>query len=368
MAAGLRDAGFDGAITLIGAEPVQPYERPHLSKGYLLGTVPRDRLWLRPAKQYRELQIDLVLGDGVVDLGLERRAVVLASGRTVVWDRLCIATGSSARTLAGLDGGLRLRSLEDAEILRAVVERGAQLDIVGAGFIGCEVAAAAVQRGCRVRVHEALEQPLVRVVGAELGAYLAGVHRVHGVDLRLGVSALPGVDGDVVAAIGSAPRTELAARAGLTVAGGIVVDEMGRTSWPGVFAAGDVTSFQSAWAGEHIQVEHFQAAQRQGFAVGRAMAGAGRPYDEVPWFWSDQYDLNLQYAGAALPWDRLIARGEFGRPPFTVFYLQGARLVAAAGVNDHHSVARARHLMAGGVAISPEALADPRFDLRRALS
>jgi 3-phenylpropionate/trans-cinnamate dioxygenase ferredoxin reductase subunit len=367
VAAGLRDAGFDGSITLVGDEAAAPYDRPHLSKGYLLGTVPRERLWLRPAEQYAELQVDLVLGDAVADLGLERRAVALASGRTVAWDHLCVATGSSARALAGFEGALRLRSLEDADVLRAVIGRGAQLDIVGAGFIGCEVAAAAAQRGFRVVVHEAQAQPLARVVGAELGAYLAGVHRAHGVDLRLLASAPPEPAGDVLVAVGSAPRTELAARAGLSVDGGIVVDERGRTSAPEVFAAGDVTRFFSPWAGRPIRVEHFQSAQRQGFAVGRAMAGAADSYDEVPWFWSDQYDLNLQYAGAALPWDRIAVRGDLGRPPFAVFYLQADRLVAVAGVNDHHTVARARRLMAEGVAVSPQALADPGFDLRRAL-
>lgn len=366
MAAGLRDGGFDGDITLIGAEPVRPYDRPHLSKGYLLGTVPGGRLWLRPAEQYRELRVDLVLGEYVVDLGLEHRVLVLASGEAVGWDRLCIATGSSAQALAGFESGLQLRSLEDADALRAVIDRGAPLDIVGAGFIGCEVAAAAVQKGCSVRVHEALEQPLLRVVGPELGAYLAAVHRAHGVDLRLNTEC-PSIDGPVLVAAGSVPQTLPAGRAGLRVERGIVVDQLGRTSAPDVFAAGDVTRFYSPWAGAHIRVEHFQTAQRQGFAVGRAMAGSGEPYDEVPWFWSDQYDLNLQYVGAGLPWDRQVVRGELGRPPFAVFYLQAGRLVAAAGINDHHTVARARQVMLRRAVISPERLADPGFDLRRAL-
>lgn len=366
MAAGLRDAGFDGDITLIGAEPVRPYDRPHLSKGYLLGTVPSDRLWLRPAEQYRERQVALVLGESVADLGLEHRAVVLAGGTTVAWDRLCIATGSSARALPGFENGLHLRSLEDADALRAVIDRGESLDIVGAGFIGCEVAAVAVEKGCSVRVYEALEQPLLRVVGPELGAYLAAVHRAHGVDLRLKTES-PAIDGPVLVAAGSAPQTFPADLAGLRVDRGIVVDQLGRTSAPGVYAAGDVTRFYSPWAGAHIRVEHFQTAQRQGFAVGRAMAGSDEPYDEVPWFWSDQYDLNLQYVGAGLPWDRQVVRGELGRPPFTVFYLQAGRIVAAAGVNDHHTVARARHVMQRRAVISPERLADPGFDLRRAL-
>jgi 3-phenylpropionate/trans-cinnamate dioxygenase ferredoxin reductase subunit len=155
--------------------------------------------------------------------------------------------------------------------------------------------------------------------------------------------------------------------AGLDVDQGIVVDALGRTSAPGVFAAGDVTRFWSPLYEAQIRVEHFQTAQRQGFAVGRAMAGATGAYDEVPWFWSDQYELNLQYAGAGLPWDEVVLRGVLGEPPFTVFYLQAGALVAAAGINDHHTVARARRLMQERARVTRDQLADPRFDLRRAL-
>ena len=182
------------------------------------------------------------------------------------------------------------------------------------------------------------------MLGPRLGDYLADVHRSHGVEMHLGVEALPTAAAPVVG-VGSMPRIELAERAGLDVAAGIVVDELGRTSAPGVFAAGDVTRFWSPLYEAPIRVEHFQTAQRQGFAVGRAMAGAVDAYSEVPWFWSDQYDLNLQYAGAGLPWDEIVVRGAFGEPPFAVFYLQAGTLVAVAGVNDHHTVARARRVM-----------------------
>jgi 3-phenylpropionate/trans-cinnamate dioxygenase ferredoxin reductase subunit len=364
----VRDAGFQGEISLVGAEPVAPYERPHLSKGYLQGTVSIDRLPLRPRDQYRDLQVDLVLGETVVDLGLDRRTAVLESGRTVAWDQLCVATGSGARALRGIPDAMYLRDLRQAEQLRAVIQRGEALDIVGAGFIGCEVAAVGVQKGCEVRVHEALEQPLLRVLGPELGDFLADVHREHGVELALNVGSLPDLQGSVLAAIGSAPRVELAERAGLEVDRGIVVDELGRTSAPNVFAAGDVTRFYSPLYEAQIRVEHFQTAQRQGFAVGRAMAGATEPYDEVPWFWSDQYDLNLQYAGAGLPWDETVTRGELGKAPFTVFYLHAGELIAAAGVNDHHTVARARHAMQARARLTRRQLEDPSFDLRRALA
>ncbi len=229
--------------------------------------MPRDRLPLRPADQYRELEIDLELGDRVLDLGLPERTVLLESGKTIGWDLLCIAMGSDARRLDTLEDAVYLRELPAAELVRAKIDRRESLDIVGAGFI-----------------------------------------------------------------------------------------------------AGDVTRFFHPLYETSIRVEHFQTAERQGFAVGRAMAGETDPYREVPWFWSDQYDLNLQYVGAGLPWEEIVVRGELGRPPFTAFYLSAGRLVAAAGINDHHTVARARRVMEAGKDISPRQLADPKVDLRRLLA
>jgi 3-phenylpropionate/trans-cinnamate dioxygenase ferredoxin reductase subunit len=172
------------------------------------------------------------------------------------------------------------------------------------------------------------------------------------------------MDNPVLAAVGSVPRTQ----GGLVADGGIVVDQLGRTSAPDVFAAGDVTKFFSPLFETHIRVEHFQTSQRQGFAVGRAMAGASEPYDEPPWFWSDQYDLNIQYAGADLSFDEVVVRGEIGKPPFTVFRRSDGQLVTVIGFNDHHTVARARRLMEKRVLVDAERLADPKFDLRRALA
>lgn len=360
MLAGLRDGGFAGNITLVGAEAVLPYERPHLSKGYLLGTVPREKLLLRPPDQYAAT---MLLGESVAEVDVARRTVSLASGRRLAWDVLCLATGSAARRLEGFTDALYLRELPDADRLRGLFEAKSELDIIGAGFIGCEVAAVAAHKGVAVRVHETLAQPMLRVLGPDLGAYLAEVHRSHGVDMRLGSTS---ATADLVA-VGSVPRTELAERAGLSIDRGIVVDQLGFTAAPGVFAAGDVTRFFHPLYDTHVRVEHFQTSQRQGYAVGRTMAGVEIAYDEVPWFWSDQYDLNLQYAGAGLPWDAVLVRGEFGRPPFTVFQLAGDDLVAAIGVDDHHTVARARHLMQRRAKVSRERLADPSFDLRRAL-
>ena len=370
MAAGLRDGGFEGEIALVGAEPVAPYERPHLSKGYLLGTTAETALRLRPPEHYVESGIELVLGERAAELDLAGRQVRLESGGSLRWDLLCLSTGSSARRLPGFEGDLYLRELDGARALTRALGPGKRLDIVGAGFIGCEVAAAAVRRGSTVRVHEVLEQPLIRVLGPELGSWLAGVHRAEGVDLRLGVAEPPArsaMPGAVLVGAGSIPNTELAESAGLEVDRGIRVDAAGRTPAEGVFAAGDATRFDSPHYGLPIRAEHYQSAQRQGFATGRTMAGAVTRYDEVPWFWSDQYGLNLQYAGAGLPWDELVVRGALGRAPFTVFYVAGGEPVAVAGVNDHHTVARARRAMERRVGLSRAQMEDPAFDLRRAL-
>lgn len=362
MCAGLRDGGFAGEIVLVGAEPFAPYERPHLSKGYLLGTVSREKLPLRPAIQYPQMGIELVLGRRVRDIALDDHRALLDDGKTVGWDVLCLATGSDARRPPEPGRAVYLRELAQAEGLKRLIDRGDAIDIAGAGFIGCEVAAVARQKGCEVRVREALSQPLLHVLGPELGAFLAEVHVRRGVKLQLGAQAAANTG---LAAIGSVPRTDLAIE--LEVDRGIVVDEFGRTSAPGVFAAGDVTRFFHPLYEARIRVEHFQTAQRQGFAVGRTMAGLRTAYTEVPWFWSDQYDLNIQYVGAGLPWDAIVTRGEFGKPPFTVFYLSGGRLIAAAGVNDHHTVARARRVMEARVEVGRDRLADPSFDLRVAL-
>jgi len=353
VAAGLRDAGWSGGITLIGAEPVLPYERPHLSKGYLAGEVPREKLALRPAGQYRDLGVDVLLSRRVIDFGFESGTAALETGESLLWDRLCVAVGSDARRLPGFEGAIYLRELAQADALREVIAHDGRLDVIGAGFIGCEVAAVAAEKGCEVHVYEALEQPLLRVLGPELGAYLAGVHRAHGVDLHLGAAGPLRAD---LVAVGSVPRME------------VEVDELGRTSTEGVYAAGDATRFFHPLFETRIRVEHFQTAQRQGFAVGRSMAGSPTPYAEVPWFWSDQYDLNLQYVGAGLPWDQIVIRGELGRPPFTVFYLRGGSLVGAAGINDHHTVARTRRVMESRARVTARQLEDPSFDLRKALA
>ena len=360
MAFGLRDAGFQGQITLIGDEPEPPYERPHLSKGFLLGTVPREKLALRPAQQYGDMGVELRLGERVLDLGLEEHAAKTEQSHVLPWDLLCVATGSSPNVMEHLEHAMYLRNLRQAESLRHVVQSALPLRILGAGFIGCEVAAVAVRENREVHMYEVQEQPMERVLGPDVGAFLAEIHRAHGVDLHLKATTN---EADLVA-VGSIPH----GWKGLEQDRGILVDQLGRTSVPGVFAAGDVTRFYHPLFETHIRVEHFQTSQRQGFAVGRAMAGSIEPYAEVPWFWSDQYDLNLQYAGAGLPWDQVVVRGELGRPPFAVFYLSGGAAVGVLGVNDHHTVARMRHVMQRRGRLTRAQMEDLGFDLRRALA
>jgi 3-phenylpropionate/trans-cinnamate dioxygenase ferredoxin reductase component len=356
---GLRQAGFDGEVVVIGREPHPPYERPHLSKRYLLHEVPRQELFLPP------LRAVLRLGEEVVEVEPEQHAVRLAGGDRLEYSRLLIATGARPRRLPGYEGALYLRELGHADRLREALDRGDALEVVGAGFIGCEVAAVARLRGLAATVHEALDQPLLRVLGPELGAWLAEVHRARGVDLRTGVRELPAPGPAVLVAVGTQPNVELAAAAGIRCDQGIVVDELGRTDAPDVYAAGDCARFRSPLFEAAVRVEHYQTAHRHGAATGRAVAGDERPFAEAPWFWSDQFELNLQYVGAGLPWTEMVVRGRLGRPPFTAFFLRAGHLLAAVGVNDGRTISHVRRLMEARVEVGAERLADPAVDLKR---
>jgi 3-phenylpropionate/trans-cinnamate dioxygenase ferredoxin reductase subunit len=359
---GLRRAGFQGEVVVVGQEPLPPYQRPPLSKGYLLGRVSREELILPP------VEAELRLAEEVVEIAVEGHAVRLRSGDTIGYDRLLLATGARPRRLPGDGDALHLRDLGQADRLRGLLSSRRPLAVLGAGFIGCEVAAAARTLGVPVLLYEALAQPLMRVLGPELGAWLAEVHRGHGVELRTGAGEPPELGPATLVAIGSLPNTELAEAAGLSCEQGVLVDRFGRTSAPDVYAAGDCARFWSPSLEAQVRVEHFQTALHHGESVGATMAGLERPFEEVPWFWSDQYGLNLQYAGAALPWDETVVRGRLGEPPFTVFYLDRGRLRAAAGVDDGRTVSRARRLLEARIEPSADllrqVLADPAADLR----
>ena len=356
---GLRRAGFAGEIAVVGREPHPPYERPYLSKRYLLHEVPRPQLFLPP------LDAALRLGEEVVELEPDRHTVRLAGGERLEYGAVLIATGARPRLLRGHEDAVYLRELEHADRLRALLDEGRPVEVVGAGFIGCEVAAVARLRGLAVTVFEALDRPLRRVLGPELGAWLGDVHRDRGVDLRTGVRDLPPLGPATLVAVGTEPNVELAAAAGIRCERGIVVDELGRTDAPDVYAAGDCARFWSPLFESHVRVEHYQTAHRHGTATGRAMTGEGAPFAEAPWFWSDQYELNLQYVGAGLPWDRSVVRGRLGQPPFTTFFLREGRLVGALGVDDGRTIGQVRRLMEARVDVAADQLADPRVDLKR---
>jgi 3-phenylpropionate/trans-cinnamate dioxygenase ferredoxin reductase component len=349
----LREDGFDGRIVLLGAEPDRPYERPPLSKDYLRGEAERQTIYLQEdAGWYAEHDVELRPSTVVASLDVAESAVVLADGERVGYDRLLLATGAEPKRLpvpgADLSGVHVLRTVEDSDTLRAVLDAGGRLVVVGAGWIGCEVAASARQRGMEVTLIESLSVPLERVLGPELGAFYRDVHLDHGVELRLGdgVEAFEGADrvervrtsegasiecDAVVVGIGVAPRTELADGV-LDVDDGILVDAGLRASVDGVFAAGDVANHDHPLLGR-LRVEHWANALEQGPAAARAMLGQDVAYDRVPYFFSDQYDVGMEYAGHSQPGDEVVFRGEPATREFIAFWLRGGRVVAGMNVN-----------------------------------
>ena len=380
----LRKQGFDGPITMIGDEPQRPYERPPLSKEFLRGEQPLEKAFLRPAEWYSENDIEMLLGVRADRIDLAGRAVELHDGRTVPFEKLLLVTGGRPRTLAApgadLEGIHTFRTYEDAKALSEQLKPGARVVVVGAGFIGSEIAASARTLGCEVTLFEAEAVPLVRALGEQVGKIHGEIHRENGVDLRTGIK-VEGFEGDshvrraltsegafdadvVIVGVGIAPNVELAQEAGIAVSNGIDVDELCRTSAPSVFAAGDVARHPNPYCREPIRVEHWQNAQNQGAAAARAMLDKGEPFAEVPWFWSDQYDLNLQMAGHPLHWDELVFRGDVDARKFSVFYLDNGRLVAAVGFNRAKDVRGARALIEAGITPAPSVLSDESTDLR----
>jgi 3-phenylpropionate/trans-cinnamate dioxygenase ferredoxin reductase subunit len=349
----LREEGFDGRIVLVGAEADRPYERPPLSKDYLRGESERNGIYLQEDPSwYDEHDVELRTGTHVESLDVGGRAVVLDGGERVDYDALLLATGAEPKRLplpgADLEGVHMLRSVEDSDALRGVLEGGGRLAVIGAGWIGCEVAASARQRGMEVTVIEPLSVPLERVLGPELGAFYRDVHLEHGVDLRLGdgVEAIEGagrvervrttdgvsVDCDaVLVAIGVAPRTALADGV-LDVDNGILVDEGLRASAQGVFAAGDVANHDHPMLGR-LRVEHWANALEQGPAAARAMLGQDISYDRVPYFFSDQYDVGMEYAGHSRPDDEVVFRGDPATREFIAFWVRDGRVTAGMNVN-----------------------------------
>jgi len=329
----LRQSGFEGRILLIGEEIWRPYERPPLSKAVLTQDPEPSVLYFHPEARYAELGVELMLGMPADAVEPDAHTVRMADGQAIAYDKLLLTTGGQARRLpvSGSDRALRLRTLEDARAIRERLGNVRSVLCIGAGVIGLEIASSACARGCAVTVLEALPRAMGRAVSPEGAAFIAGLHRAAGVALhfdvvveRLDAASDGGTtvtcrDGRtfaadlVVAGVGMQRNLALADRAGLALEGGIVVDEWGRTSAPGVFAAGDVTAFRHPLFGRRLRLESWRHAQNHGIAVARAMCGDAPPYDDVPWFWTDQHGVNLQVAGLPADAARTIVRE--GGPP-----------------------------------------------------
>jgi 3-phenylpropionate/trans-cinnamate dioxygenase ferredoxin reductase subunit len=380
----LRTEGFEGRIVLIGAEDERPYERPPLSKDYLRGESGRDKVYVHDEGFYAEHGIELRLGRTATSLETASGEVVLDDGERLGYDRLLLTTGAEPRRLAipggELEGVLYLRSVHDSDTLRERLNRGGALVVVGAGWIGTEVAASARQRGLDVTVIEPASVPLERVLGPEAGAIYRDIHTDHGVQLLLGtgVEAFEGdeavervrtSDGRVIACdlvvvgVGVQPRVQLAEQAEIAVDNGILVDEHLRTSAPGVFAAGDVANAHHPFYGERIRVEHWANALNQGPAAACNMLGQSVPYERLPYFFSDQYDVGMEYSGFARSWDRVVFRGDPQGREFVAFWLADGRVVAGMNVNVWDVNDAIQQLIRERVEVEDRRLADPAVPL-----
>jgi len=383
----LRDEGFDGQIVLIGAEAHHPYERPPLSKGYLQGAEERQSIFVHDDGWYAEHAIDLRLGTTVTAIDRGLRQVVLASGETVGYDKLLLTTGAVPVRLpvpaADANGVLTLRTVDDSERLRETLASASRVAIVGAGWIGLEVAAAARLAGVAVTVVEAADLPLLGVLGPEVAQVFLDLHREHDVDFRLSaqvaevlVSAdaatgLRLADGTeisadaVLIAIGVTPATGLAEAAGLDVEGGIRTDAALRTSDPVVYAAGDAARAYHPLLGTHLRVEHWSNARHEPVAAARSMLGQDVAYDRLPYFFSDQYDLGMEYSGYVPPggYDQVVFRGDVGKREFIAFWLSGGRVLAGMNVNIWDVNDQIQELVRAGRPVDPRRLADPGVPL-----
>jgi 3-phenylpropionate/trans-cinnamate dioxygenase ferredoxin reductase subunit len=375
----LRGKGFDGRVVLIGAEPERPYERPPLSKDYLRGEAERESARVHDERFYEKNDVELMLGRSVVRLDPGAHEVELDGGERLAYDRLLLATGAEPRRLpvpgAELDGIHLLRTLADADALRAALGRGGRLVVAGGGWIGCEVAASARQMGLEVTIVEPGEAPLARVLGAELGNVYRELHEANGVRVLTGhgVEGFAGagsvervvltggraIECDLaVVGVGVEPRTELAAAAGLAVDGGVLVDAHLRTSAPDVFAAGDVASVEHPLLGGRVRVEHWANALNQGSAAARSMLGRGEPYTRLPYFYSDQFDLGMEYSGHARHWDEVVIRGSTETRELIAFWLDGGRVVAGMNANVWDVTEPIQALIRSGARVDTARLGD----------
>lgn len=385
----LRKRGYEGAVTLIGEEPAPPYQRPPLSKGYLSGELPAQRLWLKPEAYFDAASILLRTGVRAVAIDRDAKCVITGDGEAIAYDHVIIATGGAARrlTLPGSDlpGVHVVRTLAEADALSDALSGAQRLAIIGAGYIGLEVAASACKRGLEVSVLEAADRPMARTASPLLGGWFGALHRGYGVDVRVstGVAAITGavradgvrlLDGErveadlVLIAAGLVPGTQLAQEAGLACADGILVDTHARTSDPDIFAIGDVARFESGLYGRSIRLESVQNAIEQGRAAAAAICGAPVDYDPVPWFWSDQYAMKLQIAGLIEGADRMVRRGDPEEGAFALFHLKDGVLIACEAVNAAPEFMAAQRLIAARARPDPDRLRDTTVAMRAFLS
>ena len=382
----LRDKGFEGQLVLFAAERHLPYERPPLSKAYLKTGEKLEDAFVHDQRWYDEHHIELHLGTTIAAVDGGAHEVVTESGERQGYSRLLLATGSSPRRLslpgADLDGVLYLRTIEDSDRLRAVFQPGRKVVFIGGGWIGLEAASAARDAGADVTVLEALELPLVRVLGPEVAQVFADLHRAHGVDLRTSVQ-VAGVEGGddgsvaavlladgtrlaadaVVVGIGAVPNLDLAARAGVAVDNGVLDDAQGRTSDPDVFAAGDIANHELPVLGRRVRVEHWATALNQPAAVAAGMLDQVGAYDELPYFYTDQYDLGMEYIGLGGPDDEVVLRGDLARREFIAFWLREGRVVAGMNVNVWDVIDDIKAIIRAGAEVDRTGLADPGVPL-----
>jgi len=388
-AAALREEGFDGRVVLIGAEQQPPYERPPLSKEYLRGESSFERALFQPPDFYDENGVETRFGVRATRVDAAEKVVELDGGERVAYDRLLVATGGRNRRfrIPGMDleGIYSLRTVADSDRIRAEISPGRRAVVVGMGFIGSEVAASLRQSGVDVVVVDRNEVPLRRVLGEEVGRVIEGIHRDHGTSMIFEdtVAAFEGVGrvervttargrriecDFVVVGLGVEPVTDFLADTGAEIDNGVLVDEYLRTGVEGIYAAGDVANHYHPVFGRRIRVEHWQNALKQGPAAARNMLERGEPYVEIPWFWSDQYEHNLQYAGFHTEWDELVVRGSMEERNFVAFYRKDRRVLAAVAVNRGRDLRRSIPLIKAREPIDAARLCDLNIDLRELAS
>ncbi len=383
-AATLRHEGFDGELTLIGSESHPPYERPPLSKAFLRGEVPFEDALVRPEAFWPENGIEARLGVAATGVDTGRRRVLLTDGEEVPYDLLLIATGARNRRppIPGLDldGVLALRTVDEARRIQAEMEPGRRAVICGMGFIGSEVAASLRSRGLDVTAIDSGRAPLERVLGPDVAAVLGAIHRDHGVRI-VGEDRVAGFEGGrrvervltaggaalecdfAVVGLGVEPNVQIVQDAGVEIDNGILVDEWCRTNVEGVFAAGDVANHWHPVFGRRMRIEHWQNARLQGRAAALSMLGKGRPYDEIHWFWSEQFDDTLQYAGFHTEWDEIVVRGRLEDRDFTAFYVKEGLVPAAASLNRPNDVRRAMPMIRSRRPVDLDGLRHDETDL-----